>query len=39
MKEIEAALEQAGIPYHGMRLAPARMEEAFISLIRKMEAA
>jgi ABC-2 type transport system ATP-binding protein len=38
LPDIEKALKKAGIPQHGLRPAPARMEEAFISLIRKMEA-
>ncbi len=37
LPEIEAALEKQGVAYRGVRLAPARMEEAFISLIRRME--
>ncbi|MFH1636040.1 MAG: ABC transporter ATP-binding protein [Chloroflexota bacterium] len=37
LPKIEKALKQQGIAYHGARLAPARMEEAFISLIRKIE--
>ncbi len=37
-REIERALKKAGIEYRSIRIAPARMEEAFISLIRKMEA-
>ena len=35
--EIEAALEKQGLACRGIRRAPARMEEAFISLIRRME--
>ncbi len=34
---IEAKLKDAGISYRGLRRAPARMEEAFISLIRGMD--
>ena len=34
---IEATLIDAGISYRGLRRAPARMEEAFISLIRGMD--
>lgn len=37
LSEIEKALEQNGLSYRGARLAPARMEEAFISLIKRME--
>jgi HPt (histidine-containing phosphotransfer) domain-containing protein len=37
LSEIEKALEQNGLSYRGVRLAPARMEEAFISLIKRME--
>jgi drug efflux transport system ATP-binding protein len=36
--EIKAALKGAGIGCRSIRIAPARMEEAFISLIRQMEA-
>ncbi len=39
LPEVEAALKNAGIGYRGARIAPPRMEEAFISLMRKMEAA
>jgi ABC-2 type transport system ATP-binding protein len=35
---IERALKEAHIDLRGIRVAPARMEEAFISLIHKMEA-
>jgi ABC-2 type transport system ATP-binding protein len=35
--EIEKALKKAGIGYRGIRRAPARMEEAFISLMRRVE--
>jgi ABC-2 type transport system ATP-binding protein len=34
---IEETLKDAGIAYRGLRQAPARMEEAFISLIRGMD--
>ncbi len=34
---IEATLKDAGVSYRGLRRAPARMEEAFISLIRGMD--
>jgi ABC-2 type transport system ATP-binding protein len=37
LPEIEAALEAHGIANRGARRAPARMEEAFISLIRRLE--
>ena len=37
LPEIEKALETSGVGYHGARLATARMEEAFISLIKHME--
>ncbi|MBL7064869.1 MAG: ABC transporter ATP-binding protein [Anaerolineae bacterium] len=37
LPEIAAALEEQGVTYRGIRHAPARMEEAFISLIRRME--
>ncbi len=37
LPEIEKALQKGGIGYHGARLATARMEEAFISLIKHME--
>ncbi|MBN1149173.1 MAG: ABC transporter ATP-binding protein [Anaerolineales bacterium] len=36
--QIEAALKEAGLGYRGIRQAHARMEEAFISLIKRMEA-
>jgi len=39
MRDIAKALDHTGIAYRGLRPTPARMEEAFISLIRKMEAA
>ena len=38
LPEIETALEKQGLAYRGIRLAPARMEEAFISLIKRMDA-
>jgi ABC-2 type transport system ATP-binding protein len=38
LPEIERAFKQAHIPLDSIRIAPVRMEEAFISLIRKMEA-
>jgi len=38
LAEISKALKKAGIKYQQMRIAPARMEEAFISLIKEMEA-
>lgn len=38
LPEITAVLTAAGIAYSGARPAPTRMEEAFISLIRQMEA-
>ena len=37
LPEIESGLTAVGIPYRRIRIAPARMEQAFISLIRKME--
>ncbi len=37
LSQIESALKEQGIIYHNARLAPTRMEEAFISLIRQME--
>ena len=36
--EIEAALEENGLSYQGMRRVTARMEEAFISLITRLDA-
>jgi ABC-2 type transport system ATP-binding protein len=39
MPEIRAALREAGISAGEMRQAPARMEDAFISLIQKLETA
>jgi len=38
LPEIERALQTARISYRSIRLAPARMEEAFISLMKRMEA-
>jgi ABC-2 type transport system ATP-binding protein len=38
LHEVERALKKSGIKYKNIRIAPVRMEEAFISLIRKMEA-
>jgi ABC-2 type transport system ATP-binding protein len=38
LPEIEHAMKDARLAYRSIRIAPARMEEAFISLIRKMEA-
>ena len=38
LPEIERVLKKSKINYRSIRIAPARMEEAFISLIRKMEA-
>lgn len=37
LPEVENILKSSSIPYHSIRIAPARMEEAFFSLIRKME--
>jgi ABC-2 type transport system ATP-binding protein len=37
LPEIESALKKGHIDYRSIRISPARMEEAFISLIRKME--
>jgi ABC-2 type transport system ATP-binding protein len=37
LPQIEKSLQKNQIAYRSIRLAPARMEEAFISLIRKME--
>ncbi len=37
LPEIEKSLKKAGIGYRSIRIAPARMEEAFISLIRRMQ--
>ena len=38
LPEIERALKKSKVSYRNIRIAPARMEEAFISLIRRMEA-
>ena len=38
LPEVEKALKKAGIGCRSIRIAPARMEEAFISLIRQIEA-
>lgn len=38
LPDVEAALNDAGVRYRSVRIAPARMEEAFISLIRRIEA-
>lgn len=38
LPEIEKALKNSGLGYRSIRVAPMRMEEAFISLIRRMEA-
>lgn len=38
LPEIERVLRKEKLPYRSIRIAPARMEEAFISLIRKLEA-
>jgi ABC-2 type transport system ATP-binding protein len=37
LPQIERVLKKSGIEYRSVRIAPARMEEAFISLIRRME--
>ena len=37
MPEVEKVLKESNIDYRSIRIAPTRMEEAFISLIRKME--
>jgi ABC-2 type transport system ATP-binding protein len=37
LPEIERALKKEKLAYHSIRIAPPRMEEAFISLISKME--
>jgi ABC-2 type transport system ATP-binding protein len=37
LPEVERALKKEKLAYHSIRIAPPRMEEAFISLIRKME--
>jgi drug efflux transport system ATP-binding protein len=39
LPQIEKYLKDASIAYRGLRIAPARMEEAFISVIRQLEAA
>ncbi len=38
LPEIEKVLKNSGLGYRSIRIAPMQMEEAFISLIRKMEA-
>jgi ABC-2 type transport system ATP-binding protein len=38
LPEIEGILQKEKLAYRSIRIAPARMEEAFISLIRKLEA-
>ena len=38
LPEIEKVLKQSNLDYRSIRIAPMQMEEAFISLIRKMEA-
>lgn len=38
LPEIESILKKEKLAYRSIRIAPARMEEAFISLIRKLEA-
>ena len=38
LPEIEHALKKKKLAYRSIRIAPVRMEEAFISLIRKLEA-
>jgi ABC-2 type transport system ATP-binding protein len=37
LPQIERVLKKSKIEYRSLRIAPARMEEAFISLIRRME--
>jgi ABC-2 type transport system ATP-binding protein len=37
LPQIESVLKKSNIVYRSIRIAPARMEEAFISLIRRME--
>lgn len=37
IKQIKRAFRKQGVDHHGIRSAPIRMEEAFISLIREME--
>jgi len=39
LSEVERALKKSKVAYRSVRIAPVRMEEAFISLIRKMESA
>jgi drug efflux transport system ATP-binding protein len=39
LREVERALKKSNVKYRSVRIAPVRMEEAFISLIRKMESA
>jgi ABC-2 type transport system ATP-binding protein len=38
LSEVESALKKENLAYRSVRIAPVRMEEAFISLIRKLEA-
>jgi ABC-2 type transport system ATP-binding protein len=38
LPEIKQVLRERNVPYRGIRRAPARMEEAFISLIKQMDA-
>jgi ABC-2 type transport system ATP-binding protein len=38
LPDIERVLKKEKLAYRSIRIAPARMEEAFISLIRKLEA-
>jgi len=38
LPEIERLLRKSGLSYRGARVVPARMEQAFLSLIRQMEA-
>jgi ABC-2 type transport system ATP-binding protein len=37
LREVERALKKSKVEYNSIRIAPVRMEEAFISLIRRME--
>jgi ABC-2 type transport system ATP-binding protein len=37
LKQITKALTKSGIKFRGARVAPVRMEEAFISLIQRLE--
>ena len=37
LPQVEKVLKKSKVDYHCARIAPTRMEEAFISLIRKME--